>query len=260
MEQIKIALAGIGNLASSFVQGLTYYSKNGTSQNDGESGLLHEVLAGMKARNISIVAAFDIDERKVGKDLADAIFAAPNVARKVVDVKPLGVIVHRAETKDGVIPETKEYIHESNQDPVNVPQMLNASGATILICMTPSSADKAAIFFAEAALEAGIAFINATPTFIASDGEWGKRFKDAGIPLVGDDLQNQAGATIIHKLLLEVLSSRGITINESYSLDVGGGVDSLNTLMRQKARQVKRDIKSEAVSRAIGQPNAEIVA
>ncbi|MHA1680649.1 MAG: inositol-3-phosphate synthase [Promethearchaeota archaeon] len=259
MEPIKVAIAGVGNLASSFVQGIVHYSE--TSTTDGKiKGLLHDVLAGMKAKNISVVAAFDIDESKVGKDLAEAIFASPNVARKVVEVKQTGVIVQRGETKDGLIPETREYIKESSEAPADIPVILKESGATMLICTTPSSADAVTEYYANAALQAGIAFINATPTSIASNDAWAEKFTEANIPLIGDDLQNQAGATIIHKLILEILSSRGIIIKESYSLDVGGGVDSLNTLLRQKARQTKRNIKSEAVSMSIGQPNAQIVA
>ncbi|MHA1792586.1 MAG: inositol-3-phosphate synthase [Promethearchaeota archaeon] len=255
MEQIKIAIAGIGNLACSFVQGLQYYKNNSR-----KVGLLHPIMAGLKPKHLSVVAAFDVDERKVGKDLGEAIFSKPNVARKIIEVGNLGVKVLRAETKDGIINETKKYIEESNEKPVNVVDVLKNSGASMLLCLTPSSADETTKYYAQAALDAGVAFVNATTTFIASDEEWANKFKQASLPVVGDDLQNQAGATIIHKLVLEILASRGVNIKESYSLDVGGGIDSYNTLIREKARQQKRTIKSEAVSTAIGQPDAQIVA
>ncbi|MHA1700339.1 MAG: inositol-3-phosphate synthase [Promethearchaeota archaeon] len=257
MAIIKIAIAGIGNCAASLIQGLHYYSDD-DNKKDNKLGLLHEVLAGLKPKNIEVVAAFDVDERKVGKDLADAIFAEPNVPRHVINIQKTGVIVQRGETKDGIINETKNLIKESQNSPVNVAEILKESSASMLLCTTPSGAQQTAEYYAKAALEAGTAFINATPCSIATNEKWQKLFKNANIPLIGDDLMDQAGATILHKLILQTLKSRGIQVKESYALDVGGGVDSLNTISRMAARETKRLIKSKAV--LIPESKAKIVA
>ncbi|MFX0102914.1 MAG: inositol-3-phosphate synthase [Candidatus Hodarchaeota archaeon] len=258
MEPIEIAIAGLGNCGASFIQGLVFYNdkKNPKYSN---KGLLHQVLAGMKAKSIKVVAAFDIDEDKVGKDISEAIHSGLNVARKVINVEKTGVIVQRGETKDGLIDEIKDKIKESDQKPVDVVASLKSSGASMLLCMTPSGAQETAEYYAGAALQAGVAFVNVTPCFIASDDKWGQKFKDAGIPLVGDDLMDQVGATILHKLILQTLESRGVAVDESYALDVGGGIDSYNTIMRTKAREIKRAIKSKAVSTSAGQ-QVQIVA
>lgn len=252
MEPINVAIAGVGNCAASFLQGLSFYNDKENPKYDGK-GLLHQVLAGMKPKSIKVVAAFDIDGEKVGKDLSEAICSGLNVARKVMDVEKTGVIVQRGETKDGLIDEVKEKIKESGQAPADIPAILKQSGATMLLCMTPSGAQETADYYADAALKAGVAFVNVTPCFIASDEKWGNKFKETGIPLVGDDLMDQVGATILHKLILQTLESRGVQVDESYALDVGGGIDSYNTIMRTRAREIKRAIKSKAVSTGAGQ-------
>ncbi len=256
MEPIKVALAGIGNCASSFVQGLAYYKQHTGSE---ATGLLHDVLAGMRVKNIAIVAAFDVDDRKVGKDLADAIFSAPNVARRVIDLGKTGVTVMRGETKDGILDLARDMVLESKAPAVDVAAELNRSGATMLVCLTPSGAQQVAEYYATAALSAGVAFINATPCTIASDPAWGNRFKEANVPLVGDDLMDQVGTTILHRLILQTLVSRGVRVKESYALDVGGGVDSFTTIMREEARLIKRAIKSKAVAGELGQ-DTQVVA
>ena len=255
MPKVKVALIGVGNCASSFIQGIQYYEK--LQKPEDCIGLRNPVLAGLSPKDIQVVAAFDVDERKVGKDLSLAIFAQPNNAPKVCDVPTAGVKVSKGPLLDGVGNSTKAIIQVSNAPDADVVKVLKAAGAEVLVNLLPSGATKASQWYAEQALVAGCAFVNATPTFIASDPAWAKRFEAAKLPLVGDDLVDQVGSTALHKTLLKLLSDNGVRINETYQLDVGGGTESVDTLDR--SRDAKRTIKTESVAASIPY-KAEIVA
>jgi myo-inositol-1-phosphate synthase len=255
LSKIKVALAGVGNCASALVQGLQYYNH---CQNSGESiGIRHLILGGFHPRDVQIVAAFDIDSRKVGKDLSEAIFAPPNNAPKIVDVPQSNVIVQKGPVLDGVGEYTKNVVQISKEQEGDVEKILKMNGAEILLNLLPSGAAKASQWYAEQALKANCAFLNATPTFIASNAMWAKCFEEAGLPLVGDDLIDQVGATTLHKALLKLLSMHGVRITETYQLDVGGGTESLDTLERTK--DLKRTVKTQSVEGALPY-KAEVVA
>lgn len=247
MPKVKVALIGVGNCASSFIQGIQYYNK---FQKPADCiGLRNPTLAGLNPKDIQIVAAFDVDERKVALDLSEAIFAPPNNAPKVCDVPTMGVTVSKGPLLDGVGDSTKAIVQISKVSDANTANLLKESGAEILINLLPSGARKATQWYAEQALLAGCAFLNATPNFIASDPAWAKKFEVANLPLVGDDLVDQVGSTALHKTLLKLLSDNGVKIDETYQLDVGGGTESVDTMDR--TRDAKRTIKTESVASAI---------
>jgi myo-inositol-1-phosphate synthase len=253
MPKIKVALAGVGNCASAFIQGLRYYSMFA----ENPVGLRNPQLGGYAPSDIQVVAAFDVDNRKVGKDLAEAIFAPPNNAPRVTDIPKTGVTVQKAPTLDGIGKSAEAVIQASNQPDVNVAETLREANAEVLVNLLPSGATNASRYYAEQALTAKCAFINATPTYIASDAAWAKKFEDAQLPLAGDDLVDQVGSTALHKTLLKLLSNSGVKITETYQLDVGGGTESLDTLDR--TREAKRTIKTQSVASALPY-KAEIVA
>jgi len=255
LPKIKVALVGVGNCASAFIQGLQYYSNCGKEEES--IGLRHLFVGGFHPRDIQIVAAFDIDGRKVGKDLSEAIFAQPNNAPKIIDVPLSDIIVCKGPTMDGVGEYTKNIVQISNQPEVNVAYKLKECDAEIVLNLLPSGAMKASHWYAEQALSAGCAFVNATPSFIASDATWTEHFEKAELPLVGDDLIDQVGATTLHKTLLKLLSMHGVRITETYQLDVGGGTESLDTL--ERTRDVKRIVKTKSVETALPY-KAEVVA
>lgn len=242
MEKIKIGLIGIGNCASSLIQGIDYY------RNLTNGGLLRANLAGYHISDIEVVAAVDISEKKVGKNLLDAI-KENEVEVKIDGEKKSDVQVVMGPVLDGVISETESYIHPARQSPIDISEYFKSKAVEIVLCLLPSGADLAVKFYAKEALKAGCAFINATPTKIATDELIAKEFLDAALPLIGDDLQDQFGATILHKMILQQMIDRGIKIKESYALDVGGGAESLNTIYR--TRETKRKIKSMSVAGAL---------
>ena len=247
MPKVKVALIGVGNCASSFIQGIQYYNK--FQKPEDCIGLRNPTLAGLNPKDIQIVAAFDVDERKVGLDLSEAIFAPPNNTSKVCDVPTMEVTVSKGPLLDGVGDSTKAIVQISKVSDANTANVLKESGAEILINLLPSGARKATQWYAEQALLAGCAFLNATPNFIASDPAWAKKFEVANLPLVGDDLVDQVGSTALHKTLLKLLSDNGVKIDETYQLDVGGGTESVDTMDR--TRDAKRTIKTESVASAI---------
>jgi len=247
MTKIKIALAGVGNCSSGFVQGLHYY-KDMDNEED-VIGLRRLILAGYHPRDIEIVAAFDVDARKVGKDLSKAIFAEPNNTLKFAQVPELGVSVQKGQVLDGLGSYLKDIVKIDSSPEVDPAHVLKESGADMLVNLLPSGAVKAAQWYAEQALRAGCAFINVTPVSIASDITWAGHFENAGLPVVGDDLIDQVGATTLHKTLLRLLSARGVRISETYQLDVGGGTESLNTL--ERSRETKRVVKTKTVESAL---------
>jgi len=237
-KKIPISIVGVGNLCSSLVQGL--FSEG--------TGLLHKNLAGYRFSDIEVVSAIDIDSRKIGKDLSEAIFSKPNVALKFnPNVPKTNVIVKMGEVLDGVIDELKEDLKISSNPTANIVEEFKKG--LIVLCLLPSGAEQSVKFYAEKALEANCAFINATPTRLASDPKWIKKFEERKLPLIGDDIEDQLGATILHKLLLKSMKERGVIIDESYALDVGGGLESKNSLFR--SREIKREIKSRSVTEAL---------
>ena len=253
MAKIKVALVGVGNCASGFVQGLCYYKEA-----EGDVvGLRRAVLAGYHPRDVEIVAAFDIDARKVGKDLGEAIFAAPNNTLRFADVPKLGISVLKGQVLDGVGNYLRDIVKTDSSQVVDVAKILGESDAEILVNLVPSGAVKASCWYAEQALRAGCGFVNVTPVSIASDSAWAKRFGDAGLPVVGDDLIDQVGATTLHKTLMKLLSDQGVRISETYQLDVGGGTESLDTL--ERSRETKRAVKTKTVESALPY-KAEVVA
>ena len=255
MPKVKVALIGVGNCASAFVQGLEYY---GSFQKEEDCvGLRNPILGGLAPKDIQVVAAFDVDERKVGKDLAEAVFAKPNNAPKVADIPSTGVDVYKGPLLDGIGKYTKNIVQISNTPDANVAEILKRTGAEIVVNLLPSGATEASKWYAEQALVAGCAFMNATPNFIASDSVWAKRFEEAALPLAGDDLVDQVGSTALHKTLLKLLSANGVRITETYQLDVGGGAESLDTLDR--TRDAKRAIKTQSVASSLPY-KAEVVA
>lgn len=247
MSKIKVALIGVGNCASAMVQGIHHYKS--IEKEEEAVGLNHLYLDGYHPRAVEFVSAFDIETRKVGKDLSEAIFFPPNNTLKFTDVPKLGVPVLKGPVLDGVGNHMKDIVKISESPEVDVAQKLRESGAEIVINLLPSGAVKASQRYAEEALRAKCAFVNATPAFIASDVAWSTRFEKAGLPIVGDDLVDQVGATILHKVLLKMLADRGVRVSETYQLDVGGGTESLDTL--ERARDTKRIVKTRSVERAL---------
>jgi len=247
MAKIKIALAGVGNCASGFVQGLYYYKDLDNMEN--AVGLRRLILGGYHPRDVEVVSAFDIDSGKVGKDLSEAIFAEPNNTLKFAQVPELDVSVQKGQVLDGVGNYLKDIVKIDSSPEVNVIQVLKESGAQILVNLLPSGAAKASKWYAEQALQAGCAFVNVTPVSIASDVTWAGRFKNTGLPVVGDDLIDQVGATTLHKTLMRLLSEQGVRISQTYQLDVGGGTESLDTL--ERSRETKRIVKTKTVASAL---------
>ena len=252
--KIKVALVGVGNCASALVQGLQYYSK---CDKEECLGLRNLLLGGFHPKDIQIVAAFDIGSRKVGKDLSEAIFAPPNNVAKMTETAPSNVVVRKGPVLDGIGEYTKSIVQVSNQREENILRTLKENDAEIVLNLLPSGAAKASEWYAEQALAAGCAFINATPNFIASNEIWARRFDLAEVPLAGDDLIDQVGSTALHKTLLQLLSKNGVHVTQTYQLDVGGGAESLDTMERTK--DLKRAVKTESVESALPY-KAEVVA
>ena len=240
-NNIKVAILGVGNCASSFVQGIEHYSNS-----ENEDGLISDVIGGYKVSNIEVVAAFDINTTKVGKDLSEAIFAEPNNTIKFSDVPETGVIVQPGVVNDGVGKFVKDIITTS-PDSENFEDSLRDSGAEILINLLPVGSDKAVKFYAQSAINVGIGFINCIPVFIARDKEWYQKFKDAGVPLIGDDIKSQVGATIVHRVLAQLFSDRGVNLENTYQLNVGGNMDFLNMLEEDRL-ETKRTSKTSSVT------------
>jgi len=241
LPKIKVGLIGVGNCASALVQGVYYYRDSGEKK---YTGLRYPNIGGFYPEDIEFVCAFDIAEGKVGKDLSEAIFASPNNVQKFADVPKTDVIVLKGPVMDGLNEYTKNLVKVDPSKEVDVAEKLKESGAEIVVNLLPGGAQKASLWYAEEALKAGCAFINATPTIIASDSKWSKRFYEARLPVIGDDLMDQIGATFIHKAVLEALNKRGVLISETYQLDVGGGTESADI---ERAWGAKRMIKTKTI-------------
>jgi myo-inositol-1-phosphate synthase len=259
MGSIRVALVGVGNCASSLVQGVEYYRDA-----DAESrvpGLMHVQFGDYHVGDIEFVAAFDVDAKKVGQDLADAIFASENNTIKISDVPPTSVDVQRGPTLDGLGKYYLETIAESGEEPVDVVQALKDAKADVMVCYLPVGSEDAAKFYAQCAIDAGVAFVNALPVFIAGTPEWAKKFEDAGVPIVGDDIKSQIGATITHRVLTKLFEDRGVTVDRTYQLNVGGNMDFKNMLERDRLES-KKISKTQSVTsqmtRDIGARNVHI--
>ncbi len=246
-EKIRVAIAGVGNCASALIQGVYYYKD--VKEDEFVPGLIHTNFGGYLPGDIEFVAAFDVDSRKIGKDLSEAIFAGNNCVEKIVDVPRMGVKVLPAPILDGVAPHMKEAfgVVEEGYEPVDVAEVLKEVDADVLISYVPVGSAKATRYYAEAALKAKVGFINAIPEFIASDPKWGEKFEQANVPIAGDDIKSQLGATILHRTLVELMKSRGVRILETYQLNIGGNTDFLNMTDESRLKS-KRISKTEAVT------------
>ena len=248
MSKVKVAIVGLGNCANSLIQGVEYY-KN-ADVNEEVPGLMHVQLGDYHIRDIEFVAAFDVDGKKVGLDLADAMWASENNTIKFAEVKPLGVKVSRGKTLDGLGRYYKEMIQESTEEPVDVVKVLKETKADVLICYLPVGSEEAAKFYAQCAIDSQVAFVNALPVFIASDPVWEKKFKDAGVPIIGDDIKSQVGATITHRVLAKLFGDRGVQLDRTMQLNVGGNMDFKNMLERDRLES-KKISKTQAVTSQI---------
>lgn len=245
MTKARVILVGVGNAASALVQALEYYTKHKTT------GLKYETIGGMRISDIEIAAAFDVVEGKVGKDVTEAIFAEPNVAPRFIDYStPLGVEVKKGPPLDGISPLLAETIQISSTSEADLIKEMKNANADMVISLLPSGAKEATYVYADACIEADLAFIQAAPIRICSDEKWVRKFKKANLPVVGDDLQSQLGGTRIHKGLLEMLDSFGAQIRNTYQLDVSGGSEGMNTLYTER-RMEKRLIKTESIKRTL---------
>ena len=245
MNSIRVAIAGVGNCAASLVQGVHYYAD---ADPDGSiPGLMHVRFGDYHVGDVTFVAAFDVDAKKVGLDLSDAIGASENNTIKICDVPSLGVTVQRGPTLDGLGRYYRETIDESTDEPVDVVTALRESGAEVLVCYLPVGSQDADQHYARCAIEAGVAFVNALPVFIASDPAWAERFTAAGLPIVGDDIKSQVGATITHRVLAKLFEDRGVVLDRTYQLNVGGNMDFKNMLERDRLES-KKISKTQAVT------------
>jgi myo-inositol-1-phosphate synthase len=244
-SKIRVAIAGVGNCASSLVQGIEYYRDADPS--DSVPGLMHVELGGYHVGDVEFVAAFDVDAAKVGLDLGKAIYAGQNNTIRFASVGELGVSVQRGPTLDGLGKYYRETIEESPAAAVDVAATLRDTGADVLIAYLPVGSEQAQKHYAQACLDAKVAFVNAIPVFIASDPEWAARFTEAGVPIVGDDIKSQVGATIVHRILARLFEDRGLVLDRTYQLNVGGNMDFKNMLERERLES-KKISKTQSVT------------
>ncbi len=245
MGSVKVAIVGVGNCAASLVQGVEYYKDADPA--GSVPGLMHVEFGDYHVSDVEFVAAFDVDAKKVGFDLADATTASENNTIKIADVPPTGVTVQRGHTLDGLGKYYRETIDESTAHPVDVVKVLKESGADVLVSYLPVGSEQADKFYAQCAIDAGVAFVNALPVFIASDPEWAKKFEDAGVPIIGDDIKSQVGATITHRVMAKLFEDRGVVLDRTYQLNVGGNMDFKNMLERERLES-KKVSKTQAVT------------
>ncbi len=254
-RQVRIALAGVGNCASSLLQGIEHYRRVPPEQHEAW-GLMHLDMGGFRPGDVQVVAAFDVDTRKVGRPLQEAAFAAPNCTTVIADqIAKSDVVVQMGPVLDGVAPHMADWPAErsfrvADEKPVDVARALRESGAEILVTYLPVGSQKAVQAYAEACLETGVSLVNCLPVFIVSDPQWGERFRQAGIPCAGDDIKSQVGATILHRQLVRLFADRGVKIERTYQLNTGGNTDFLNMLSRERLAS-KKVSKTEAVTSQI---------
>ena len=251
MSTVRIAIVGVGNCASSLVQGLTYYEDADPA--DRVPGLMHVDLGGYHVRDVEVVAAFDVDAAKVGRDVAEAIFTEPNNTIRFSDVAPLGVRVARGRTLDGLGSFYREIVTESDEPEADIVGVLRDAEVDVLVSYLPVGSEEADRFYAQCAIDAGVGFVNALPVFIASDPAWAKRFADAGVPIVGDDIKSQVGATITHRMLAKLFEDRGVELDRTYQLNFGGNMDFKNMLERERLLS-KKISKTQSVQSQLDEP------
>jgi myo-inositol-1-phosphate synthase len=245
MGSVRVAIVGVGNCAASLVQGVEYYRDADVDAR--VPGLMHVRFGDYHVSDIEFVAAFDVDAKKVGRDLSEAIVASENNTIAIADVPPLDVTVQRGHTYDGLGKYYRTMIEESDEEPVDVVAELKAAQVDVLICYLPVGSEDAAKFYAQCAIDAGVAFVNALPVFIASDPEWAAKFTEAGVPIVGDDIKSQVGATITHRVLAKLFQDRGVILDRTMQLNVGGNMDFMNMLERERLES-KKISKTQAVT------------
>jgi len=248
MSKVRVAIAGLGNCANSLIQGVEYYKDA-----DPElkvPGLMHVDLGGYHVGDVEFVTAFDVDASKVGQDVAKAMWAGQNNTIEFCSVPDLGIQVLRGPTYDGLGKYYVDQVEESPAEPVDVVQALKDSNADVLVSYLPVGSEEATKFYAQAALDAGVGFVNAIPVFIASDPVWAQKFVDAGLPIVGDDIKSQVGATIVHRQLARLFEDRGVRIDNTYQLNFGGNMDFMNMLERERL-QSKKISKTQSVTSQI---------
>ncbi|WP_300011979.1 inositol-3-phosphate synthase [Pseudonocardia sp.] len=259
MSQVRVAIVGVGNCAASLVQGVQYYADADPAQR--VPGLMHVDFGGYHVRDVEFVAAFDVDAKKVGRDLSEAISASENNTIKIADVPPLNVPVQRGHTLDGLGRFYRETITESDEPAVDVVAALREARVDVLVSYLPVGSEDADRFYAQCAIDAGVAFVNALPVFIASDPVWAEKFRAAGVPIVGDDIKSQVGATITHRVLAKLFEDRGVQLDRTMQLNVGGNMDFLNMkeLERLESKKVsKTQSVTSQVDRDMGRDNVHI--
>ena len=244
-NEVRVAIVGVGNCASSLVQGVHYY--HDADENSTVPGLMHVRLGQYHVRDVKFVAAFDVDAKKVGFDLSEAIFASENNTIKIADVPPTNITVQRGPTLDGIGKYYSETIEVSDADAVDVVKALKDANVDVMVSYLPVGSEEADKFYAQCAIDAGVAFVNALPVFIASDPVWAKKFEDAGVPIVGDDIKSQVGATITHRVMAKLFEDRGVQLDRTMQLNVGGNMDFLNMLERSRLES-KKISKTQAVT------------
>ncbi len=245
MTSVRVAIVGVGNCATSLIQGVQYYRD--ADPNRSVPGLMHVKFGDYHVSDVEFVAAFDVDAKKVGFDLSDATTSSENNTIKIADVPPTGVMVQRGPTLDGLGKYYRETIDESDEEPVDVVAALRASKADVLVSYLPVGSEEADKHYAQCAIDAGVGFVNALPVFIASDPAWAKKFEDAGVPIIGDDIKSQVGATITHRVMAKLFEDRGVVLDRTYQLNVGGNMDFKNMLERDRLES-KKISKTQAVT------------
>jgi myo-inositol-1-phosphate synthase len=252
-QSVRVGIVGVGNCASSFVQGLAYYRN--ARNNEPVPGLMNSELGGYHVSDIEISSAFDVNAGKVGRDVAEAIFAAPNNTHRFAKVPRTGVRVHRGHTLDGLGRYLRQQIEESDEAAADVSEVLEKTHTNVLVSYLPVGSQRATEWYAERALEARCAFVNCIPVFIASEENWRRRFKERGVPLIGDDIKSQVGATIVHRMLANLFRERGVRLERTYQLNFGGNTDFLNMLERERLES-KKISKTRAVTSQLDIPLA----
>jgi myo-inositol-1-phosphate synthase len=245
MGSVRVAIVGVGNCATSLIQGVEYYKD--AAPDTAVPGLMHVTFGDYHVSDVEFVAAFDVDAKKVGFDLSEAIHNSENNTIRICDVPPTGVTVQRGHTLDGLGKYYLQTIEEAEAQPVDVVQVLKDTRADVLVSYLPVGSEQADKFYAQCAIDAGVAFVNALPVFMASDPEWAKKFEDAGVPIVGDDIKSQVGATITHRVLAKLFEDRGVVLDRTYQLNVGGNMDFKNMLERERLES-KKISKTQAVT------------
>ena len=250
-RKVRVAIVGVGNCASALVQGLHHYRE--AEGNEPIPGLMTADVGGYRVRDVEISAAFDVNATKVGREIADAIFAAPNNTQRFSDVPRTGIIVERGPTLDGIGRYLESEIELSDAPEANVSDILRRSGTDIVVSYLPVGSQKASEWYVQKALEAGCAYVNCIPVFIASDPDWRRRFEERNLPIIGDDIKSQVGATIVHRVLTNLFGERGVRLDRTYQLNVGGNTDFLNMLERERL-QSKKISKTQAVTSQLTVP------